>query len=46
MNGGLRSDFPVTLADGRGRELRTTLGSGGPLLKVRTVNGGVRLNAR
>ena len=46
VNGGLRSDFPVTLPDGRGRELRTTLGSGGPLLKVRTVNGGVRLNAR
>lgn len=46
VNGGLRSDFPVTLPGGRGRELRTTLGSGGPLLKVRTVNGGVRLNAR
>jgi len=46
VNGGLRSDLPVTLLDGRGRELRTTLGSGGPLLKVRTKNGGVRLNAR
>lgn len=46
VNGGLRSDFPVTLPDGRGRELRTTLGSGGPLLKVRTVNGGVRLQTR
>lgn len=46
VNGGLRSDFPVTLPGGRGRQLRTTLGSGGPLLKVRTVNGGVRLNAR
>lgn len=28
------------------RELRTTLGSGGPLLELRTVNGGVRSNAR
>lgn len=46
VNGGLRSDFPVTLPGGRGRELRTTLGSGGPLIKVRTVNGGVRLQTR
>jgi hypothetical protein len=48
VNGGLRSDFPVTLPDGRGRghELRATLGSGGPQLKVRTVNGGVKLAAR
>lgn len=46
VNGGLRSDFPVTLPEGRGRELRATLGSGGPLIKVRTVNGGVRLQTR
>ena len=46
VNGGLRSDIPVTLPDGRRHEIRTTLGSGGPLLKVRTVNGGVKLNAR
>ncbi len=46
VNGGLRSDFPVALPDGRPRDLRTTLGSGGPLIKVRTVNGGVRLSAR
>ena len=46
VNGGLRADFPVTLPAGRGRELRTTLGSGGPLIKVRTVNGGVRLETR
>lgn len=42
----LRSDFPVTLPEGRRRDLRTTLGSGGPLIKVRTVNGGVKLAAR
>lgn len=46
VNGGLRSDIPVTLPEGRRREVRTTLGSGGPPLKVRTVNGGVRLQAR
>jgi len=46
VNGGVRSDFPTTLSGRRERELRTTLGSSGPLIKVRTVNGGVRLNAR
>ena len=46
VNGGLRSDFPASQPAGRARELRTTLGSGGPLLKMRTVNGGVRLQAR
>ncbi len=46
VNGGLRSDIPVTLPEGRRRDIRTTLGSGGPLIKVRTVNGGVRLAAR
>lgn len=46
MNGGIRSELPVTLDGDRRREVRTTLGSGGPLLKVRTVNGGVRLAAR
>lgn len=48
VNGGLRSDLPVTLPDtrGRGRDVRTTIGSGGPLIKVRTVNGGVRLKTQ
>lgn len=46
VNGGLRSDLPVTLPGGRRHEIRTTLGSGGPLIKVKTVNGGVALSAR
>ncbi|MEP7116932.1 MAG: hypothetical protein ABI880_05090, partial [Acidobacteriota bacterium] len=46
VNGGIRTDLPLTTPDRRGRELRTTLGSGGPLLKLRTVNGGVRINTR
>lgn len=46
VNGAMRSDIPVTLPDGRRHEIRTTLGSGGPLIKVKTVNGGVALSAR
>ena len=46
VNGGIRTDMPLAMQDRRGRELRTTLGSGGPLLKLRTVNGGVRINTR
>lgn len=45
-NGGIRTDLPMTVQGRVDRELRTTLGSGGPLLKLRTVNGGVRINAR
>jgi len=46
VNGGIRSDFPTAAPDRRGRTLRATLGSGGPLLKLRTVNGGVRIQTR
>jgi DUF4097 and DUF4098 domain-containing protein YvlB len=48
VNGGLRIDFPVTVQGeltGR-RGLNTTLGSGGPLVRVRTTNGGVRISKR
>ena len=48
-NGGLDIDFPVTvrgrLSDVR-RRIDTTIGSGGPPLSVRTVNGGVRIVRR
>jgi hypothetical protein len=48
VNGGLRIDFPVTvqgeLTSRRG--ISTTLGAGGPLVRVRTTNGGVRINRR
>lgn len=45
VNGGLRIDFPVTVTgDLTGRRgLNTTLGSGGPPVRVRTTNGGVRI---
>jgi hypothetical protein len=48
-NGGLNIDFPVTV-QGRlssvNRRIDTTLGSGGPPINVRTVNGGVRIAKR
>ena len=48
VNGGLRIDFPITvqgeLTGNRG--LSTTLGSGGPLVRVRTTNGGVTIRRR
>jgi hypothetical protein len=48
VNGGLRIDFPITVqGDLTGRRgLNTTLGSGGPLVRVRTTNGGVRIARR
>ena len=48
VNGGLRVDFPITvqgeLTSRRG--ITTRLGSGGPLVRVRTTNGGVKINRR
>jgi len=48
-NGGLRVDFPVTMQgtlSGRRNTLSTTLGSGGPEVRVRTTNGGVKIGRR
>ena len=44
VNGGVSSDFPVTREGQRNREVSATLGSGGPLIRARTVNGGVQIN--
>jgi DUF4097 and DUF4098 domain-containing protein YvlB len=48
-NGGIDIDFPITvrgrLSDLR-RRIDTTIGSGGAPLRVRTVNGGVRIARR
>jgi hypothetical protein len=48
VNGGLRIDFPVTVQGelNSRRGISTTLGSGGPLVRVRTTNGGVKINRR
>jgi len=48
-NGGLSVDFPITVQgqiSGINRRISTTLGSGGPRLQVRTVNGGVTITRR
>jgi hypothetical protein len=48
-NGGIDIDFPITV-QGRltalNRRIDTTLGAGGPRVRVRTVNGGVRIAKR
>lgn len=43
-NGGLNVDFPVTVQGRIGREISTTLGKGGALLRAETTNGGVRVS--
>jgi hypothetical protein len=43
QNGGMRVDFPVTVSGEIRRHLDTTLGSGGPRVRVVTTNGGVRV---
>ena len=43
VNGGVRSDFPVTREGRRNREVSATWGEGGPLIRARTVNGGVQI---
>lgn len=46
VNGGFDIDFPITLEGRIGRRLQTTLGAGGPLVRVTTTNGPVRLRRR
>lgn len=48
VNGGLRIDFPVTVTGelNSRRGINATLGSGGPTIRARTTNGGVRINRR
>lgn len=46
VNGGFDIDFPITVTGRIGRELRTQLGDGGPPVRVRTTNGGVRIARR
>lgn len=48
VNGGFRTEFPITI-QGELTSLQgvsTTLGSGGPPVRVRTTNGGLRINRR
>jgi hypothetical protein len=48
VNGGFRSDYPMALQGelSARRGISTTLGSGGPAVRVRTTNGGVKINRR
>lgn len=46
VNGGFDIDFPVTVTGRIGRELRAQLGDGGAPVRVRTTNGGVRIQRR
>lgn len=44
VNGSVQSDFPITMHGNlRPRNLDFNVGSGGPLIRVTTTNGGVRL---
>lgn len=44
LNGGLESDLPILLTGRMGRRnARGTLGDGGPLLELSTVNGSIRI---
>ncbi len=45
-NGGVRTDFPLTVQGRIGRELRATLGSGGSPIRAVTTNGSVRVERR
>lgn len=46
VNGGMDIDFPITVQGTLGRRIHTTLGSGGPLVRATTTNGGVRIRQR
>jgi hypothetical protein len=45
-NGGMRVDFPITVTGSLTRHISTRLGSGGPLVRVVTTNGGVHIAER
>lgn len=44
VNGGLSIDFPITVSGRIGKHFETQLGSGGPLVRVVTTNGGVKIS--
>ena len=48
VNGGFRTDFPMTIQGELSprQGISTTLGAGGPPVRVRTTNGGLRINKR
>jgi DUF4097 and DUF4098 domain-containing protein YvlB len=45
-NGGMIVDFPITVQGSFGKRVRTQLGNGGPLVRLVTTNGGVRISEK
>ena len=46
VNGGIDLDFPITVSGRLRSNIHTTLGDGGPLVRVKTTNGGVKVRQR
>ena len=46
VNGGMEIGFPITVQGRINRRLTTTLGNGGPVVRVTTTNGGVAIRRR
>jgi len=46
VNGGMSFDFPITVRGRIDRQISTQLGSGGPVVRATTTNGGVRISQR
>ncbi len=44
VNGGMNVNFPITVRGRIGRHVETQLGSGGPLIRATTTNGGVKIS--
>ena len=45
-NGGLNVDFPITVQGRLGRSISTDIGGGGPTIRIRTSNGGVKVTRK
>lgn len=46
VNGGINIDFPINVQGKLGKSVSTDLGSGGPTVRVKTSNGGVKINRK
>ena len=46
MNGGFEIDFPLTVQGRVDREVTANIGAGGPLIRVRTNNGGLKVTKK
>jgi hypothetical protein len=43
VTGGMDVDFPITISGRLGRRISTTLGDGGPLVRIETTGGAIRI---